>query len=67
MPLPLGRSPLLRRHDPSKPANMSARDRQNEVAAILSRGLSRLRPSRPKNSKYLRKMGVSPSSKDRSM
>jgi len=44
----------LRRHDLSKRANMTAKDRRNEVAAILTRGLCRLRPVRqddPQNSR----------------
>lgn len=50
---------MLRHHDPSKPANMTARDRQNEVVAILTRGLCRLRPARQKNSEKPRKRALS--------
>jgi len=39
---------MLRRYDPSKPVNMTARERGNEIAAILSRGLRRLGPARQK-------------------
>jgi len=42
--LPLGKEFVLRRHDPSKPANTTAGERWVEIAAILSRGRHRLTP-----------------------